>query len=222
MTIQDFENALHSDCFGRWIMSSFDIFIDPAGFVPAKKREDEITRELVRCIGKPNIISQLGVRNGRADILDNLTNDIGEAAHNGLYNGQTALFGINHIIKDYFKRLKAGFRNDYFGLLYLLDVENLCTTSKFSYNPFNRQKALAVKVEIENYLMLLPGGIQIQEPFHRIKDPSGKESTILNYDIYVMKFKFSNANSKIIYDNFKDKLDYFIKKEFDMKLLTII
>ena len=222
MTIQDFENALHSDCFEDWMMSNFGLFITPGA-----PRAAAIRDQIVVCMGIPTITTHImGLPGaGYLDIFDAATNNIGKCAHTGLYNNVgaggpiVALTAINNIVQDYFCKLAAGYNSEFFGIVILLDVENLDPASPFNGIPFPRRQSLDLKVETENNLMLLLGRIKIHEPFHRIKDLAGKESTILNYDIYVVKFEFSNANSKHIYDNFKDKLNYFQNGDFDETLL---
>ncbi len=216
MTIKDFEDVLHSDCLNKWFNSNIDNLIGGVKGTTHFVREDEITKAIVNCLGNINIVTQVKPesKRGKLDIHDKINNDIAEAAHNGTFNGQSPLDGPNHIVTDFFKRKVLGLKGDFYALMYLLDIENIDPSSLFTYGvPVNRQTALQKKYKVENYLNKLPGKIQVHEPFHNLKSPT--ETTIVNYDIYVLKMKFDKKTANDIYNNFKNDLDYFKKGIFD-------
>ena len=217
MTINDFANSLHSDCINNWFTCNTDNLIQGQNATPRFNRENEITARIVNCINIPAIVTQ----QQNCDIIDTRNNDIGEAAHNGTF--QPALYGINHIIQDYFKRRGQGYTNNYFALLYLMDIENLDTNTNLPANYVNlirattRPNLLQTKYEVERLLNLLPNKILVHEPFHNFQ--SSTETTILNYDIYVLKMDLTKKVANDIHNVFKDKLDYFNQNDFDKSLL---
>lgn len=210
MTIKDFNSALHNPGVYNWVKRNVDSLILQAKHGGFSKNEDEITDIIVSCMSKPDIQTRQAINGGIADILDIKHKDIGEAAHNE--TGQPANYGPGHMVKDYFKRLDAGFSKDFYGLMYLSDIENLDTKHIVpdSYIASSRKSAMKKRVKVENLLNLFPGGIQIHKQFHGLKSSL---STVVNYDIYIVKFVFNSANSKDIYKKFED-LNYFKKGEF--------
>jgi len=201
MNISDFEKALQSKCLKDWFLKNVDNLIQ--GKPP---RENAITKAIVNCTGMGHIVSQ---RN-QYDIYDTKTKDIGEAAHNGTFQPHT--HGIEHIISDYYKRLYSGASSDFFGLLYLMDLENLDVNSKLpdkyknEIKPLPRPCLLQCKILAESLLNKLPGKIRIHEPFHNLK--SSTETTILNYDIYLVSFKFNEQSANEIFKQF-NSYDFF-------------
>lgn len=217
MTIIDFENSLHSDCIKNWFAYNTDNLIQGQNAMPRFNRENEITARIAHCMNIPAIVTQ----QQNCDIIDTRNNDIGEAAHNGTF--QPALYGINHIIQDFYKRFGQGYTNNYFALMYLMDIENLdvITSLPAGYvnliNATTRQNLLQTKYEVERLLNLLPNKILVHEPFHNFQ--SSTETTILNYDIYVLKMDLNKKVANDIYVTFKGMLTYFKENDFDKSLL---
>lgn len=207
MEIQDFELALHSTCMRNWFVNNVNNLIRGKPF----QRENEITKAIVGCLGLLNVVSQ----NNYRDILDNINGDVGEAAHNGTF--QSASDGIEHIIKDYYKRLNQGAINDFYGLIYLMDIENLPPNTIFTKRYINDVKnvsrpfLLQTKYNFELLLNRIPGKVRVHEPFHNLKSPT--ESTILNYDIYIVKMNFNRTIANTIYTEF-NKEEFFKRVGF--------
>jgi len=212
MNIEDFENSLHSQELNDWFTSNVDNLIIGSRIFP---RENRITRAIVDAIGNPNIVTQRATK----DILDLKTGDIREAANNGTW--QSTEFGPEHIISDYYKRLGEKEKEDFYGLMYLMDIEKLDPKTKFPYEKdiksIARPFLLQSKFLTEQLLNRLPGKVQIHEPFHKLKSPT--ESTIVNYDIYVVKMKFNKETALEIYREF-NKEDFFKRVGFDFNLLV--
>lgn len=210
MNIEEFENALHSDSVKNWFDNNVDNLIKGKPF----QRENEITKIIVQNMGNPNVFTQ----NNYRDILNLNSGDIGEAAHNGTF--QNATDGPEHIISDFYKRLGQDSKGNFYGLMYLMDIENLSNPTQFPYEKDLRANArpflFQTKYLLEGLLNRLPGKVQIHEPFHNLK--STIETTILNYDIYVVKFPFNNSMAKAIYDEF-NKEDFFKRVGFKQKFI---
>jgi hypothetical protein len=222
MNIQDFEKALHSPCLKKWFEDNVDKLIRGKNNGGFASRENAITSEIVNCMNNSNIKTQ---RKGRRDIIDSNTDDIGEAAHNGTWQASTA--GLGHIFGDYYKRLGDNHTEDkkdvdFYGLMYLWDLENVPEKTGFPYeNDFRkvpRSFLIQSKLLTETTLNRFPGGIRVHEPFHNLQ--SSIESTILNYDIYVIKMKLNEQTAIELFKEFKN--DDFIKdQQFPEYLLDI-
>lgn len=227
MNIMDFQNALHNPQIRIWFSENFDNLIRGGkSFI----REDEITKEIGRIMAITNksIQIQRKTKKGRLDIIDTNTNDIGEAANNATC--QNPLSGVNHIIQDFFKRMAQGHSSEHFSLMYFMDIENLNVNSKLTRNLYNsyqrlsRSKVLSKKYELEKYLNLLPKGILIHEPIHNIKSVPGKtisvtDTTILNYDIYILNMPNNKNSTRAIYKEFGNRLKYFRENMHPNELL---
>lgn len=213
MNVTQFEDALHSHDLSDWFVDNINNLISGTA---AFSRENNITAEIVNCIGDPNIVSHRGSK----DILDTHNGDIGEAAHNGTF--QPASFGPEHIISDFCKRLGQGAAGDFYGLMYLMDIENIATPTILpdSYasaiRSIPRPLLLQTKYQVENYLLRIPCKIRIHEPFHNLQSPT--ETTILNYDIYVVKMSFNNNTALALYNEFHNE-DFFKRVGFNYQLL---
>ena len=181
-------NALRNPKLHKWFNDNTDGLI--VGKNGKFNRENAITEEIAKYINNTNVNTQKRkYGRGIIDIIDTKTNDIVEAAHNGTF--QNYKKSLNHISEDFAKRKAQGYSKSHFALIYLMDVVQLDKVTNLPKSYLKkvtsklRAKHIANRVLIENTLKTLPNGIVHHEKIYGLSTKT--ETTILNYDIYLME-----------------------------------